>query len=50
MKVYISNTGYHNASNVGYPTLKTKPKAEIKTNFAFIYIFTGWHGFNVFSF
>lgn len=34
-EVYISNTGYHNASNVGYPTLRTKPKAEMKTDFKF---------------
>lgn len=35
MEVYTSNTGNNNAGNVGYPTLTTKPKAKMKTNFAF---------------
>lgn len=46
----VSNsvTGHHNASNVRYPTPRTKSKAEMKTNFAFYMHFSRLAGFQCF--
>lgn len=46
--VWNSVIGHHNASNVRYPTLRTKSKAERKTNFTFYMHFSRLAGFQCF--